>query len=110
MKRKWRCRLLEADVKLMTQAWMERELRQILAAFNSEELENLARSHYSEVISVLTEAVAHHDGRPDIQVIQNSGNYSASMDVGSVAAAERISSLMSSSRGSHIPVRRFNFF
>ena len=87
MKRKWRTRLLEADVKIMTQAWMERELREILAAFNPEELENLARSHYGEAISVLGEAVAHHDSRPDMQVFQNSGNYSAFIDVGSVSAA-----------------------
>ena len=66
LKRKWRSRLLEYEVKLMTHTWMERELTQILADFNPEELENLARSHYSEVICVLSEAVAHHDSIPDI--------------------------------------------
>ena len=45
---------------------MESELRQILADFNPEQLENLARSHYCEVVAVLAEAVAHHDSVPDI--------------------------------------------
>ena len=76
---------------------MERELRSILNSFDTQELENLARSHYKEVIAVLTEAVAHYDGSPDQPINQSPAQRFAYVDVGSIEAAERISAIRSSS-------------
>ena len=52
---------------------MERELLRILTSFDELQLESLARSHYQDAIQILSEAVAYHDCRPDMPIVQPLG-------------------------------------
>ena len=91
---------MEVEPRLMSQSWMVATLETILAGFSAEELDGHARSHCGEVLSVLGEAVAHHDSHPDIPIIQVSSSQNSYIDVGSEQVAERISALRQSQQSS----------